>query len=764
MLCEAAETALGKEKKKYPDWFKENLPRLKPLFTERNRLYLKWRTTGRESDRQKFAKIRSQTRRLVREMKNAWFLAKAMEAQRGRNGGKLVWKCIRDLQHGRVGKVPIRSATIRNEDGSMCTTPEEIQQRWRRHFTSILNTQSSFNEEELREVRQRPPRPSMAEPPTEEEVVKAIGAMKNGKAGGHSGILPEMIKAASSDDLFRNTLVTLVRQVWREETTPTDWRDALLVPIQKKGDLSRCDNWRGISLLDVVGKVAARVLQGRRQLLAEDLLPESQCGFRKERSCTDMIFLIRQLLEKSWGHRAKVFVTFVDLRKAYDSIPRRALWIALGKLGLPESIIHLIRSFHQDMSAQIRLVLDPLTVTNGLRQGCCMASVLFNLYLTVVIERWQGKVKDHPDIGISLKHKYDGKLFRRYTRNASSTRILECLFADDGALLATSREGAEKAAQEFQNVCKNFGLTVNISKTKHFSVGREATASDNAALPVTDGCVEGVEHFPYLGSIISASGRLDKEVEERIAKASRESIFLDKNLYRVTKAKIYQACVLSTLLYGSECWVPLKKHLRKLDSFHHRCVRMILGISNHQQWIQRISTRQVLSQWGDTEPVSVKITRRRLEWLGHLARMPEHRLPKSALFGWLPQPCPRCGPHRRWRDVIRSDLKLLGVAEHEWYDKASSRAGWRSICRSRMLTGEPTATAPGPPPLLPHPHSQEWYAKCAFSRESDKKRHKCLEERQKPVSEQRGAVKCMVCRRWLHSRGGLAVHRCRPAT
>ena len=403
VLCEAAETALGKEKKKYPDWFKENLPRLKPLFTERNRLYLKWRTTGRESDRQKFAKIRSQTRRLVREMKNAWFLAKAMEAQRGRNGGKLVWKCIRDLQHGRVGKVPIRSATVRNEDGSMCTTPEEIQQRWRRHFTSILNTQSSFNEEELREVMQRPPRPSMAEPPTEEEVVKAIGAMKNGKAGGHSGILPEMIKAASSDDLFRNTLVTLVRQVWREETTPTDWRDALLVPIPKKGDLSRCDNWRGISLLDVVGKVAARVLQGRLQLLAEDLLPESQCGFRKERSCTDMIFLIRQLLEKSWEHRAKVFVTFVDLRKAYDSIPRRALWIALGKLGLPESIIHLIRSFHQDMSAQIRLgenLLDPLTVTNGLRQGCCMAPVLFNLYLTVVIERWQGKVKDHPDIGI----------------------------------------------------------------------------------------------------------------------------------------------------------------------------------------------------------------------------------------------------------------------------------------------------------------------------------------------------------------------------
>ena len=181
----------------------------------------------------------------------------------------------------------------------------------------------------------------------------------------------------------------------------------------------------------------------------------------------------------------------------------------------------------------------------------------------------------------------------------------------------------------------------------------------------------------------------------------------------------------------------------------------------------------------------MKITRRRLEWLGHLARIPEHRLPKSALFGWLPQPRPRCGPRRRWRSrrelqrhpgplvpseslsVIRSDLKLLGVAEHEWYDEASSRAGWRSICRSRMLTGEPTAAAPGPPPPpSPPPQPRVVCEVCnrSFSRESDKKRHKCLEERQKSVSERRGAVKCMVCRRWLHSRGGLAVHRCRPAT
>ena len=113
-------------------------------------------------------------------------------------------------------------------------------------------------------------------------------------------------------------LLELVKDVWRECQVPTDWCDAVIVPIPKKGDLKQCDNWRGVALLDVVGRVVARILQQRLQKLAEDELPESQCGLREGRSCTDMIFTIRQLVEKSWEHTAKSFFTFVDLKKAYE--------------------------------------------------------------------------------------------------------------------------------------------------------------------------------------------------------------------------------------------------------------------------------------------------------------------------------------------------------------------------------------------------------------------------------------------------------------
>ena len=110
----------------------------------------------------------------------------------------------------------------------------------------------------------------MADPPSKEELLEAVMKMKNGKAGGESGVLPEMVKAVCCEEDFVEMLVDLVKEVWSEGKVPADWYDAMLVPIPKKGDLSQCDNWRGIALLDVVGKVVARVIQGRLQRLAED--------------------------------------------------------------------------------------------------------------------------------------------------------------------------------------------------------------------------------------------------------------------------------------------------------------------------------------------------------------------------------------------------------------------------------------------------------------------------------------------------------------
>ena len=445
------------------------------------------------------------------------------------------------------------------------------------------------------------------------------------------------------------------------------------------------------------------------------------------------------------------------------------MWLALKKLGFPDETVQLIRSFHQGMKAKIRLdgsLLEQIDVQNGLRQGCCMAPVLFNLFTCLVVERWQARVEGADGVGIKLNYKYNQKLFRRYIRNADVSMLTECLFADDGALLASTRSGAERAMSEYQRTCSNFGLTVSNPKTKHMVTGRQVVDGDREPIAVAGGEICSVDEFPYLGSMIASSGRIDVDVESRIAKASRafgalrKAVFLDKDLTLRTKRKVYQACVTSVLLYGAECWVPLRKHNKKLNTFHHRCIRIILGISNRQQWSERTTMAEVRRRWGDEETAAEKIQKCRLEWLGHLARMPCQRIPKSVLFGWLPQKRPRCGPRRRWRDMIRKDLRDIEVKEDEWYEEATrSRAGWRDTCRLGMERHTEAQVAQS--------SAAAREVECEvcsrkFRRESDKKRHKCLSERNKPVSEQRGAAQCQTCRKWFRSRGGLAVHTCRP--
>ena len=195
-------------------------------------------------------------------------------------------------------------------------------------------------------------------------------------------------------------------------------------------------------------------------------------------------------MEKSWEHKTKSFFTFIDLKKAYDSVPRRALWLALKKSGVPDKVIHLIPSFHTDMKAKVRLdceLLEEISVENSLRQGCCMAPVLFNLYTTLFIERWRAGLAGVDGIGVVVKSKFDKKLFRCYTRNATESRMTECLFADDGALLASSREGAERAASEYQSTSGKFGLSVSIQKMKHLVAGREADESGETPITVDGG-------------------------------------------------------------------------------------------------------------------------------------------------------------------------------------------------------------------------------------------------------------------------------------
>ena len=112
----------------------------------------------------------------------------------------------------------------------------------------------------------------------------------------------------------------------------------------------------------------------------------------------------------------------------------------MEKLGIPNHVINIIRSFHEGMHARVRVseeTLEEFSVENGLRPGCTMAPVLFNLYACLVVKRWSARVEEDEGVGTYLRYKFDHWLFRRSTtRKAYEFHLNECQYADDAALLA----------------------------------------------------------------------------------------------------------------------------------------------------------------------------------------------------------------------------------------------------------------------------------------------------------------------------------------
>ena len=168
-----------------------------------------------------------------------------------------MWKAIREMQRGRRGLLPCRMAVIDDEEGVPCSSKDAQHQRWRRHFSKILNLRSQFEEEVLESVRQREVNGSIADKPTAREVKKALGKLKNGKAAGYSNILPEMLKAGARNEDFMCMLTDLMNAVWEDRCVLQEWMNAILIPISKKGNLRHCDNWGGHSTPGRGGEVGS---------------------------------------------------------------------------------------------------------------------------------------------------------------------------------------------------------------------------------------------------------------------------------------------------------------------------------------------------------------------------------------------------------------------------------------------------------------------------------------------------------------------------
>ena len=317
------------------------------------------------------------------------------------------------------GTTPLLSA-----DGtSLLTDKEAILKRWAEHFDGVLNRPSSINDR----LPQVECNPLLDELLTVSETVKAIKLLSSGKTPGSDAIPAEIYKAGGPP--VAEKLTELFHIMWRKEAIPQEFKDATIIHLfKRKGNPQVCDNHRGISLLSIAGKILARVLLNRlnEHLERPGLLLESQCGFRKNRGTIDMIFTARQLQEKCQEQNVDLCMTFVDLTKAFDTVSREGLWKSMAKFGCPAKFIAMVQQFHDGMLARVQNdgeFSDSFPVTNGVKQGCILASTLFSMMFSAMLT----DAFQDGDNGIPIRYRFDGKLFNLRRLQAKSKVQTEVL-------------------------------------------------------------------------------------------------------------------------------------------------------------------------------------------------------------------------------------------------------------------------------------------------------------------------------------------------
>jgi hypothetical protein len=683
IIFESCLNILGNRKRHHQDWFDQNDAEIAEMLDEKHRLLTAYLSSNTNSAKEAFARARRRVQSRLREMQDSWLLKKAEEIQSYADNHRMkeFYSAVKEIYGPQTsGSAPIYDA----EGSTLLTDKKMILQRWAEHFEAVLNRPSEINQDAINRLPQVPPRDELDRQPSLQELVKAIKQLSNGKAPGADGIPAEVFKHIGQ--LAQQKLLQLFQLMWVEGTLPQDFKDASVIHLyKKKGNRHICDNHRGISLLCIAGKLLARILLNRLiNHLEQGLLPESQCGFRKDRGTIDMIFAARQLQEKCQEHNSELYCTFVDLTKAFDTVSRAGLWQIMKKFGCPDHFTHMIRQFHEGMMAQVcdqNETSNQFHVSNGVKQGCVLAPTLFSLMFSAMLH--DAFCVEKP--GLDVRYRTDGGLFnlrrRKSTTKCQVSHVCDLLFADDCALNASNAADMQRSMDLFSKACKNFGLTISTKKTEVIHQPAPGKQSQDPGILVNGERLKCSERFVYLGSTLSIKVNIDEEVDARIAKASssfgrlRDPVWERKGITIKTKIAVYRAIVLTTLLYGAESWTIYRRHEKQLNRFHLNCLRRLLRI----RWQDHIPDTEVLER-SKMPSIMAFLRRTQLRWAGHVLRMPDSRLPKQLLFGELTKgKRSQGGQKKRFKDSLKATMKDAAINPDQWEGLARDRPKWRSL-------------------------------------------------------------------------------------
>ena len=271
------------------------------------------------------------------------------------------------------------------------------------------------------------------------------------------------------------------------------------------------------------------------------LICDNQIGFRKKARTSDHIFILNTLFNKFCSNNKRLYLCFVDFRKAYDKVWQDALMLKLLKMGIKGNFFGTIRAMYENCNSCIKsngMISNTFECKSGVKQGDVLSPNLFNIYINDLPNIFDGDA-DNPKLGELSIH---------------------CLmYADDLVIVSLTEDGLQRQLDKLCTYCKEWDLTINVKKTQVMAMSNSSKECPNSIIRFGEETLEWVKTYKYLGVMINANGNFTSSSENLCIRGWKavfkiKSALKDVNINPELKLKLFDALVKPIICYNCEIW------------------------------------------------------------------------------------------------------------------------------------------------------------------------------------------------------------------
>ena len=400
-----------------------------------------------------------------------------------------------------------------------------------------------------------------------------------------------------------------------------------------------------------MSRILAKIIMNRLKESYEKHISEEQYGFRQNRSTTDGIFVLKNVIDRFGG---TLIAVYIDLTAAYDHVPREFLFRLLGFRTGAYHLIAILKKMYEGTTASIKGTQAKFDVLIGCRQGGQESPCLFNYYFDYVLKVAAHAINEAFPNGWGVQYEYNiphlctNRSQRREGRMNGTDIIRWILYADDVVLFCRSTKEAHTLLEIINSTCKRFGLTISFKKTKTQVFHDSNLSKKETLFQIDDEIIENVQQFTYLGQVISCNKKVcftEHRTARAIAKFNElRNVLTDKSVNLNTRKKLMESCVRSRLTYGLQSWLPNQGELKKLEVCWVRMLRSMVkggwkrrnvpeeGDNETEADYSFIYSNRKIQEIVRTQPLESFINSQYLKYIGHVCRRENFNLTKKIMF------------------------------------------------------------------------------------------------------------------------------------